>query len=96
MYRFEEDPEQEVFSVVCQSDGFFKVPKEDSWPKCVQGPSCDIPPNIPFEGSRLVIPKVVDTEFSQSCAVDGNSVVLKCPSFQTIYVKSALYGRKMR
>ena len=83
-----------MFSVVCQPDGFFKVPTADSWPKCVLGPSCDVPPNIPYEGSRFIIPKIVETEFSQACGVEGKNLIITCPSFQTIYVKSALYGRK--
>ena len=91
--RFEDDSDQESISVVCQSDGFFEVPDEESWERCLIGPTCVDPPNAPFEGTVTVIPKVMEVEIEEKCAVDGHQLEVKCPSFQQIYVVEASYGR---
>lgn len=83
-----------VFSLVCQDDGFFEIPNEDDWPKCVLGPTCEEPPKLPIEGSRQIIPMEIENEVAEVCHKDGSSFELKCPTFQSLYIQSASYGRK--
>ena len=57
------------------------------------GPSCDIPPDAPEEGTKLYIPKIFDMEYDNQCAVDGEVLAFTCPSFMSVYLRSAAYGR---
>lgn len=94
-FRFEEDPNQVVYSLVCQDDGFFDAPdNEDDWPRCVLGPTCEEPPDIPYEASRLIIPKTIENEAKVACVKEGSSLQLKCPTFQSLYIQAVRYGRK--
>ena len=92
--RYEEDPDIEMFSYTCTDTGFFEIPKESAWPTCLRGPLCDLPPEIPQEGTRLIIPKVMELEIPNICGAEATNILIKCPSFQQIYIKEAQYGRK--
>ena len=92
-FRFEDDPDLESISMVCQPDGFFEVPDEDSWERCLIGPTCVDPPETPFEGDVTITPKVMEVEIEEKCVVQGEDLKIKCPSFQQIYIVAASYGR---
>ena len=94
--RFEEDPEMESISVVCQTDGFFKVPYWDSWDNCLLGTTCEDPALVPYEGTITVTPKVMEVETEEACAVEGSVLDIRCPSFQQIYMLGATYGREQQ
>ena len=46
------------------------------------------------DGIREITPKIFDMPLLEECAVDGTDLNIKCPSFLSIYVKSATYGRE--
>ena len=98
---FEEDMEQLEVTYACQDGtdkafkkGFFNTPKEErEWPRCVQGPLCPQPPEVPEEGTLLSHPIVFQQPTVSTCAIDGKTVDLKCHSFLSVYIPSATFGR---
>ena len=57
-------------------------------------PICVPPPEPPFEGYLNVSSPVHDVVNVETCRTDGEDLELICPSFLTVYIRSALYGRK--
>jgi len=74
--------------------GFFDVPQEeDEWPRCVRGPLCPKPPEVPEDGTLAFEPKVFPQEVAQACNIEGETMEIKCHSFLSIYVRQGMYGR---
>lgn len=63
--------------------------------KILSGPSCDLPPEAPTEGTKLYIPKIFSAEYEQRCAADGDTLEIICPSFMSVFIKNSSYGRSI-
>ena len=99
--KFEDEPEKKYEEYQCQNGslpgterGYFKIPEDDKWPRCVKGPLCIPPPDAPFEGFINISSPVHDVEIIDACQVDGEDLEIVCPSFLNIHIRSATYGRK--
>ena len=55
---------------------------------------CPIPPEIPLDGKRLIIPQTMEVEITEACGAEETNMLMKCPSFQQLYIKEARYGRE--
>ena len=91
---YEDDPYVEYFDYQCQDGskegterGYFEVPTEEEWPRCLYNPVCPEPPLVPFEGSLNISRPNLPVHSSTKCQVDGNDLSLVCPSFLKIHVK---------
>ena len=59
-------------------------------------PLCPTPPVHPFEGTRVFSPRVFEPVPEKSCAVEGETLYLKCPTFLTIFISEATLGRDVQ
>ena len=57
------------------------------------GPLCPKPPEIPKDGIRDFEPIVFEQEVAQVCNIEGETMEIKCHSFQRIYARKTMYGR---
>ena len=55
---------------------------------------CPIPPEVPLDGKRLIIPKILEVEITEACGAEETIMLMKCPSFQQLYIEEARYGRE--
>ena len=70
---------------------------------CCPGPVCPAPPGVPLDGQLTVVPAVLPVKETTSCVVAGARVStvagpsllsLTCPSFLSVYITTATYGRE--
>ena len=74
--------------------GYFNVPAEArSWPRCVRTVSCGPPPDPPEAGSLVTIPPVYSVQSHTACGLPNNLLRMSCPSFLSILILTAEYGR---
>eukprot|EP00094_Tigriopus_californicus_P011789 TCALIF_11387-PA protein Name:"Similar to Svep1 Sushi, von Willebrand factor type A, EGF and pentraxin domain-containing protein 1 (Rattus norvegicus)" AED:0.18 eAED:0.20 QI:5/0.76/0.61/0.96/0.43/0.51/31/0/2019 len=80
---FEQDRSQTNFSLTCQTDGSFKVPLNNDWPKCVTTVFCSNPPSaIPPVGTVEVVPEGADYRY-------GTTVIYSCGTARHFYGKGS-------
>ena len=57
------------------------------------GPLCPKPPEIPEDGIQDFEPIVFEQEVAQVCNIEGETMEIRCHSFQSIYARKSMYGR---
>ena len=60
----------------------------------ILAPLCPKPPDAPFEGKVENFPTAHPVREKSDCNIDWQPVSLQCPSFESIHVTSAIYGRE--
>ena len=93
-----EDPDMAAVEFRCEGEGeargYFNVPAEArSWPRCVRTVSCGPPPDPPEDGSLVTIPPVYSVQSHTACGLPNNLLRMSCPSFLSILILTAEYGR---
>jgi hypothetical protein len=59
----------------------------------VIAPLCPTPPQPPQDGLVVNNPMIIETSSQEVCAVNSDPMSMKCPSFLSIYIKTASIGR---
>lgn len=97
---FEDDPDMEFVEYQCQDGteegterGYFLIPDEKEWPRCLYSPLCPEPPAVPFEGYLNISAPYLEAKVSETCQTDGSDLHLVCPSFLRLDIVHAVYGR---
>ena len=93
----QDDRDWESFQLTCQEEnvrGYFNVPENDGdWPKCILSVNCTDPPEPPLGGNKVSFPAEFSIQKFSSCAVEMDSIHIKCPSFLSILILETEYGR---